>query len=322
MKAVRVNEFGGPEALSVEDIEVPVAAEGEALIKVEAAGINFIDTYQRSGLYQIPLPSTLGLEAAGTVEAVGPGAKHFKVGDRVAYTNVAGAYADYAAVPEDKLVSLPEGVSYAQGAAAMLQGCTAHYLCQSTYQVKAGDRCLVHAAAGGVGLLLIQMIKMLGGTVIGTCSTEAKAELARQAGADEVILYSEQDFEEEVKRLTNGEGVNVAYDSVGKATFEKSINCLSRFGYMVLYGNASGPVTEFNPATLGPKGSLFLTRPTLFDYLASREDLDWRSGDLFNWIADGKLSLRLEHFFPLAEARAAHEALEGRQTTGKVILTP
>ncbi len=322
MKAVRVNEFGGPEVLSVEDIEAPVAAEGEALIKVEAAGINFIDTYQRSGLYQIPLPSTLGLEAAGTVEAVGPGVNSFKVGDRVAYTNVAGAYADYAAVPEDKLVSLPEGVSFAQGAAAMLQGCTAHYLCQSTYKVKAGDRCLVHAAAGGVGLLLIQMIKMLGGTVIGTCSTEAKAELARQAGADEVILYSEQDFEAEVKRITAGEGVNVAYDSVGKATFEKSIDCLSRFGTMVLYGNASGPVTEFNPATLGPKGSLFLTRPTLFDYLASREDLDWRSGDLFNWIAEGKLNLRLEHFFPLAEARAAHEALEGRKTTGKVILTP
>lgn len=322
MKAVRVNEFGGPEVLSVEDIEAPVAAEGEALIKVEAAGINFIDTYQRSGLYQIPLPSTLGLEAAGTVEAVGPGVNRFKVGDRVAYTNVAGAYADYAAVPEDKLVSLPEGVSFAQGAAAMLQGCTAHYLCQSTYKVKAGDRCLVHAAAGGVGLLLIQMIKMLGGTVIGTCSTEAKAELARQAGADEVILYSDQDFEAEVKRITAGEGVNVVYDSVGKATFEKSIDCLSRFGYMVLYGNASGPVTEFNPATLGPKGSLFLTRPTLFDYLASREDLDWRSGDLFNWIAEGKLNLRLEHFFPLAEARAAHEALEGRKTTGKVILTP
>jgi NADPH2:quinone reductase len=322
MKAVRVNEFGGPEVLSVEDIEAPTAAEGEALIKIEAAGINFIDTYQRSGLYQIPLPSTLGLEAAGTVEAVGPGVNRFKVGDRVAYTNVAGAYADYAAVPEDKLVSLPEGVSFAQGAAAMLQGCTAHYLCQSTYKVKAGDRCLVHAAAGGVGLLLIQMIKMLGGTVIGTCSTEAKADLARQAGADEVILYSEQDFEAEVKRITAGEGVNVAYDSVGKATFEKSIDCLSRFGYMVLYGNASGPVTEFNPATLGPKGSLFLTRPTLFDYLASREDLDWRSGDLFNWIAEGKLNLRLEHFFPLAEARAAHEALEGRKTTGKVILTP
>lgn len=204
----------------------------------------------------------------------------------------------------------------------MLQGCTAHYLCQSTYQVKPGDRCLVHAAAGGVGLILIQMIKMIGGYVIGTCSTPEKAELAKQAGADEVILYTEQDFEAEVKRITDGAGVNVAYDSVGKATFAKSVDCLARFGYMVLYGNASGPVTEFNPATLGPKGSLFLTRPTLFDYVASREDLEWRTSDVFKWIGEGNIKLRLEHFFPLVEARAAHEALEGRLTTGKVILTP
>jgi len=322
MKAVRVNEFGGPEALSVEDIDVPTAGAGEALVKIEAAGINYIDTYQRSGLYQIPLPSTLGLEAAGTVEAVGEGVSEFSVGDRVAYTNVAGAYAEYAAVPTEKLIKLPDGVSFNEGAAAMLQGCTAHYLCQSTYQVKFGDRCLVHAAAGGVGLILIQMIKMIGGHVIGTCSTEEKAELARAAGADEVILYTEQDFETEVKRITDGAGVNVAYDSVGKATFDKSVDCLSRFGYMVLYGNASGPVTEFNPATLGPKGSLFLTRPTLFDYVATREDLEWRSGDVLRWIGEGKIKLRLEHFFPLVEAKAAHEALEGRQTTGKVILTP
>jgi len=322
MKAVRVNEFGGPEALSVEDISVPVAGDGEVLVKVEAAGINYIDTYQRSGLYQIPLPATLGMEAAGTVEAVGNGVSRFSVGDRVAYTGVAGAYAEYAVAPADKLVGLPDGVSFNEGAAAMLQGCTAHYLCQSTYPVKAGDRCLVHAAAGGVGLILIQMIKMIGGYVIGTCSTPEKAELAKQAGADEVILYSEQDFEEEVKRITDGAGVNVAYDSVGKATFDKSIDCLSRFGYMVLYGNASGPVTEFNPATLGPKGSLFLTRPTLFDYIATREDLEWRTGDVFRWIGEGKLKLRLEHYFPLVEAQAAHEALEGRKTTGKVILTP
>lgn len=322
MKAVRVNAFGGPEALSVEDIDVPVAGDGEVLVKIEASGINYIDTYQRSGLYQIPLPSTLGMEAAGTVEAIGAGVSELAVGDRVAYTGVAGAYAEYAAVPADKLVRIPEGVSFNEGAAAMLQGCTAHYLCQSTYPVKAGDRCLVHAAAGGVGLILIQMIKMIGGYVIGTCSTEEKAELAKQAGADEVILYTEQDFETEVKRITDGAGVNVAYDSVGKATFDKSIDCLSRFGYMVLYGNASGPVTEFNPATLGPKGSLFLTRPTLFDYIAERKDLEWRSGDVFKWISEGKLKLRLEHFYPLAEAQAAHEALEGRLTTGKVILTP
>ncbi len=322
MKAVRVKEFGGPEVMSYEDIDAPQAEAGQVLVKIEAAGINYIDTYQRTGLYQIPLPATLGLEAAGTVMEIGSGTSRFKQGDRVAYTNVAGAYADYAAVPEDKLVSLPDGVSFDQGAAAMLQGCTAHYLCQSTYKVNAGDRCLIHAAAGGVGLLLIQMVKMMGGFVIGTVSTEEKAELVRKAGADEVILYSEQDFEAEVKRITDGAGVNVAYDSVGKNTFEKSIDCLSRFGYMVLYGNASGPVTEFNPATLGPKGSLFLTRPTLFDYLATREDLDWRSGDVFKWIADGKLKMRLEHFYPLAEVQKAHSDLESRKTTGKLILKP
>ena len=322
MKAIRVTEYGGPEAMSYEDVDTPKLESGQVLVKIAAAGINYIDTYQRSGLYQIPLPATLGLEAAGTVEEVGPDVTRFKAGDRVAYTNVAGAYAEYAAVPEDKLVSVPDSVSFNEGAAAMLQGCTAHYLSQSTYKVKAGDRVLIHAAAGGVGLLLIQMVKMAGAFVIGTCSTEEKAQLAKEAGADEVILYSKQDFEAEVKRITDGAGVNVAYDSVGKATFDKSIDCLSRFGYMVLYGNASGPVTEFNPATLGPKGSLFLTRPTLFDYLATREDLDWRSGDIFKWIGEGKLKLRVEHFFPLSDAVQAHEALEGRKTTGKVILTP
>ena len=322
MKAIRVNEHGGPEVLAFEDVDTPRIGEGEVLVKVESAGINFIDTYQRSGLYQIPLPSTLGLEAAGTVVETGANVTRLNIGDRVAYTNVAGAYAEFAAVPADKLVLIPGGVSFDQGAAAMLQGCTAHYLCMSTYPVKAGDRCLIHAAAGGVGLLLIQMVKILGGLVIGTVSTEAKAELARDAGADEVILYTEQDFHSEVMRMTDGAGVNVAYDSVGAATFARSIDCLARFGYMILYGNASGPVTEFNPATLGPKGSLFLTRPTLFDYLEFREDLEWRSGDVFTWIKDGTLKLRLEHFYPLAEATAAHLALEGRQTTGKVILKP
>lgn len=322
MKAIRVNEHGGPEVLSHEDIDRAEPDAGEVLVEVEAAGINYIDTYQRSGLYGIDLPATLGLEAAGTVAAVGEGSSRHKVGDRVAYTNVLGAYAEYAAVPEDKVVALPEAVSFEQGAAAMLQGCTAHYLCKSTYPVKAGDRCLIHAAAGGVGLLLIQMVKMMGAQVIGTCSTEEKAELAREAGADDMILYTEQDFEKEVKRITDGEGVDVVYDSVGKATFEKSLDCLSRLGTMVLFGNASGPVTECNPATLASRGSLFLTRPTLFDYLASREDLEQRSADLFRWIGDGKLSLRLEHQYPLAEARAAHEALEARRTTGKVLLKP
>ena len=322
MKAVRVTEYGGPEVLSYEDVDMPSPGGSDALVKVEASGINYIDTYQRSGLYQIPLPTTLGLEAAGTVEEVGSAVTNFKAGDRVAYTSVPGAYAEYATVPEDKLVAIPDGVSFNEGAAAMLQGCTAHYLCKSTYMVKEGDRCLIHAAAGGVGLLLIQMVKNAGGFVIGTVSTEEKAVLAKEAGADEVILYSEQDFETEVKRITDGAGVNVVYDSVGKATFEKSVDCLSKLGYMVLYGNASGPVTEFNPATLGPKGSLFLTRPTLFDYTASRESLEWRSSDVFNWIADGNLNLRIEHLYPLVDVQQAHIDLEGRATTGKLILTP
>ena len=322
MKAVRVKEYGGPEVMSYEEVEVPSLGAKDVLVKIEAAGINYIDTYQRSGLYQIPLPATLGLEGAGTVEEVGPEVTLFAKGDRVAYTSVPGAYAEYAAVPEEKLVNLPDGVSFNQGAAAMLQACTAHYLSQSTYPIKNGDSCLIHAAAGGVGLLLIQMAKMAGAFVIGTCSTEEKAELARAAGADEVILYSEKDFLPEVKRITDGRGVNVVYDSVGKDTFDRSIDCLQPLGYMVLYGNASGPVTEFNPATLGPKGSLFLTRPTLFAYTADRKNLVWRTSDVFNWINEGKLKLRIEHFFPLAEVQEAHRALEGRKTTGKVILTP
>ena len=322
MKAVRVREYGGPEAMSYDEVDIPSIGENDVLVKIEASGINFIDTYQRSGLYQIPLPATLGLEAAGTVTEIGLNVSSFQSGDRVAYTSVPGAYADYAVVPDEKLVKLPDGVDFSQGAAAMLQGCTAHYLCKSTYEVKAGDRCLIHAAAGGVGLLLIQMVKNAGGFVIGTVSTEEKANLAKSAGADEVILYSEQNFETEVKRITEGAGVNVAYDSVGKSTFQKSIDCLSKLGYMVLYGNASGPVTEFNPATLGPKGSLFLTRPTLFDYTADRESLDWRTSDVFNWIAEGNLNLRVEHFYALADAQQAHKDLEGRKTTGKIILTP
>ena len=303
-------------------VDIPSIGENDVLVKIEASGINYIDTYQRSGLYQIPLPATLGLEAAGTVTEIGLNVSSFQSGDRVAYTSVPGAYADYAVVPDEKLVKLPDGVDFSQGAAAMLQGCTAHYLCKSTYEVKAGDRCLIHAAAGGVGLLLIQMVKNAGGFVIGTVSTEEKANLAKSAGADEVILYSEQNFETEVKRITEGAGVNVVYDSVGKSTFQKSIDCLSKLGYMVLYGNASGPVTEFNPATLGPKGSLFLTRPTLFDYTADRESLDWRTSDVFNWIAEGNLNLRVEHFYALADAQQAHKDLEGRKTTGKIILTP
>ena len=305
-----------------EDIDIPSLGASEVLVKIAASGINYIDTYQRSGLYKIPLPSTLGLEASGTVEKIGNSVNGFKQGDRVAYTSVSGAYADYSAVPEEKLVALPDSLSFEQGAAAMLQGCTAHYLCKSTYAVKNGDSCLIHAGAGGVGLLLIQMVKNLGGFVISTVSTEEKAQLAREAGADEVIIYTENDFEAEVSKITDGAGVNVVYDSVGKNTFQKSVDCLSKLGYMVLYGNASGQVTEFNPATLGSKGSLFLTRPTLFDYTASRESLEWRSSDVFNWIADGTLNLRIEHLYPLVDVQQAHFDLEGRATTGKLILTP
>jgi NADPH2:quinone reductase len=322
MKAVRINQHGGPEVMSYEDTDMPSIEPSDVLVKIEAAGINYIDTYQRSGLYQIPLPATLGLEGAGVVVEIGSEVSHFKKCDRVAYTSVLGAYAEYASVPEAKLVHIPDGLSFNEGAAAMLQGCTAHYLSQSTYPIKEGDRCLIHAAAGGVGLLLTQIAKMAGASIIATVSTEKKAKLARAAGADEVILYTETNFEEEVKRITDNKGVNVVYDSVGKDTFERSIDCLSPLGYMVLYGNASGPVTEFNPATLGPKGSLFLTRPTLFAYTADRESLHWRSGDIFKWVVEGKLKLRLENFFALSDAQEAHKSLEGRKTTGKVILTP
>ncbi len=322
MKAVRLREHGSAENMSYEEVDMPTYGVRDVLVKIEAAGINYIDTYQRSGLYPVPLPTTLGLEGAGVVIETGDDTSHFAVGDRVAYTSVPGAYAEYACVPEDKLVHIPEGVSFNEGAAAMLQGTTAHYLSQTTYPLKSGDSCLIHAAAGGVGLLLIQMAKMAGAHVIGTVSTEEKAQLAIEAGADQVILYTQFNFEDEVARLTDKRGVNVVYDSVGKSTFEKSINCLQPLGYMVLFGNASGPVTEFNPATLGPKGSLFLTRPTLLHYLADRESLEQRTGEIFAWIAQGKLKLRIEHIYPLGEVVQAHNALEGRKTTGKIILVP
>ncbi len=321
MKAVRVNEYGGPEVLSVEDVDVPEIASHEALVSVESVGLNYIDTYQRTGLYPIPLPSTLGLEGAGVVAEVGKHVKDLEVGDRVAFCHVAGAYADYVSAPADSLVPLPDEISFDQGAAAMLQGCTAHYLSQTTFPL-AHHRCLIHAAAGGVGLLLVQMAKNAGAFVFATCSGKEKAALAEAAGADVVIDYTKQCFKSEVMRLTGTVGVHVAYDSVGKATFDDSVDCLSRRGYMVLYGNASGPVTEFNPASLAAKGSLFLTRPTLRDYTANRDELLRRSGDVFDWIRKDKLKLRMEHFFPLSEARAAHEALEGRRTTGKVLLKP
>src|SRR2546425_12644063 len=322
MKAVRIHAPGGPEVLKYEDVPEPQPKAGEAVVKVDAAGLNYIDVSSRSGHYKAELPMTLGLEAGGTVTAVGPNVTEVRVGDKVACTGVAGAYAQYAAVPAQRLVVLPAGVSTRQGAAAMLQGMTAHYLASSTYPLKRGDTCLVHAAAGGVGLLLCQIAKMRGARVIGTVSTEAKAKLAREAGADDVILYTEQDFEVEVKRLIHSAGLQVVYDSVGKTTFDKGLNCLARRGMMVLYGQSSGPIGSFDPLLLSQKGSLFLTRPTLADYIVTRAELLERAGEVLGWLKSGKLKLRIAHEFPLAQAAEAHRALEGRKTTGKVLLLP
>ncbi len=322
MKAIRVHGPGGPEALRYEDVPQPAPGLGEVLIQVQAAGVNYIDVYQRTGLYKVALPFTLGQEAAGVVTALGSGVTEVKVGDRVAYTHVMGAYAEYAVVPADRVLVLPDGVSTKQGAAAMLQGMTAHYLASTTYALRSGDTCLVHAAAGGVGLLLCQIARLRGARVLGTVSTREKAELARQAGADAVILYTEQDFETEAKRLTNGAGLQVVYDSVGKTTFEKGLNCLTRRGMMVLYGQSSGPVGAFDPQVLSQKGSLFLTRPTLGHYIATRTELLERAGEVLGWIKSGRLKLRIQHEFPLAQASEAHRALEGRKTTGKVLLIP
>jgi NADPH2:quinone reductase len=322
MKAVRIHAPGGPEALTYEDAPEPTPKAGEAVVKVDAAGLNYIDVYQRSGLYKLDMPLTLGLEAGGTVTAVGPGVTDVKVGDKVAYTGVPGAYAQYAAVPAQRLVVLPGGLGTKQGAAMMLQGMTAHYLACSTYPLKGGDTCLVHAAAGGVGLLLCQMAKMRGARVIGTVSTEEKAKLAREAGADEVILYTKQDFEAEVKRITGGKGCQVVYDSVGKTTFDKGFNCLAPRGLMALYGQSSGPIGAFDPQTLNAKGSLFLTRPSLNHHILTRAELLQRAGEVAGWIRDGKLRLRIAFEFPLKDAAEAHRALEGRKTTGKVLLIP
>jgi len=322
MKAIRVNAPGGPEVLRYEDTPEPTPTAGEATVKVDAAGINYVDVYQRSGQYKLALPLTLGLEAGGTVTAVGPNVTEVKVGDKVAYAGVPGAYAQYAAVPAARLVVLPTGLSTRQGAAAMLQGLTAHYLACSTYPLRSGDTCLVHAAAGGVGLLLCQIAKMRGARVIGCVSTEEKAKLAREAGASDVILYTKQDFETEVKRLTDGKGLQVVYDSVGQTTFDKGFNCLAPRGMMALYGQSSGPVGAFDLQVLNAKGSLFVTRPSLNHHIITRGELLQRSDELLGWIRDGKLKLRTEYEFPLKDAADAHRALEGRKTTGKVLLIP
>jgi len=322
MKAIRVHAPGGPEALRYEDVPRPTPGPGQVLVKIEAAGLNFIDVYQRNGHYKVPVPFTLGQEAAGNVAAVGPGVAEPKVGDRVAYTTILGAYAEYAVVPADRVVVLPDGVSTKQGAAVMLQGLTAHYLATSTYPLKSGDACLVHAAAGGAGLLLCQVAALRGARVVGTVSTREKAALARAAGAADVILYTEQDFEAEVKRLLGGAGLQVIYDSVGKTTFDKGLNCLAPRGMMVLYGQSSGPVGPIDPQVLNQKGSLFLTRPTLAHHIRTRAELVARAGEVLGWIESGKLQVRIERELPLAQAAEAHRLLEGRKTTGKVLLVP
>ena len=322
MKAVQINEYGGPEALRYQDVPDLTPAGGEALVEIQAVGVNYTDVYSRAGVNPgPPLPRTIGVEGAGTVRSLAPGVSDVAVGDVVAYCSIAGSYAEQAVVPASRLIKMPAGLDARDGAAAMLQGMTAHYLCYSTYPVKQGDRVLIHAGAGGVGLLLIQMVKALGGYVFSTVSTDAKADLAREAGADHVILYTQQDFAEEIKKATNSEGVQAVYDSVGKTTFDQSMACLAPRGYLVLYGQASGPVPAMDPRVLG-NGSLFLTRPGLGDYTATREELEQRAGDVLGWVQSGQLKLRVEHVFPLADASEAHRQLEGRATTGKVLLVP
>jgi len=322
MKAIQVTQPGGPEAMELVQLAVPQPKANEAVVKLAASGVNFIDVYQREGRYKVPLPFVLGQEGAGVVTAVGAEVKSVKAGDRVAWCGTMGAYAEFAAVPADRLVSVPSGVADQQAAAAMLQGMTAHYLAYDTYPLKRGQTALVHAAAGGVGLLLVQMAHHIGARVIATVSTDEKAKLARDAGADEIILYTQADFEAETKRLTGGKGVDVVYDSVGKTTFEKGLNLLRPRGYMVLFGGSSGAVPPFDLIALSQKGSLYVTRPTLGHYTASREELMARSGAVFGMMAAGKLKLRIEHTYPLAEAQRAHRDLEGRKTTGKLLLIP
>jgi NADPH2:quinone reductase len=322
MKAIQVKRAGSPEVLEVVDLPKPTPGPKQALVKIEASGVNFIDIYFRTGLYKVDLPFIPGSEAAGVVEAVGPDVTEVAVGDRVAYAMVRGSYAEYAVVPVWQLVKIPDSVDFSTAAAAMLQGMTAHYLTHSTYPLKKGDIALLHAAAGGAGLLITQMAKMIGARVIGTVSTDAKEAIAREAGADDIILYTRQDFEAEVKRLTNGRGVDVVYDSVGQATFPKSLNSLRPRGMMALFGQSSGPVEPLDPGILAAKGSLFLTRPNLAHYAATREELLWRAGDVLKWIESGSLKIRIEKTYRLAAAPQAHRDLEGRKTSGKLLLIP
>lgn len=321
MKAIQVREPGGPERMQAVEVARPQPGPKQALVRLHASGVNFIDVYFRMGLYKADLPVTLGSEGAGVVEAIGPEVTEVNVGDRVAYAMTRGSYAEYAAVPAWQLVKIPDHLDFNTAAAAMLQGMTAHYLTHSTYPLKQGEACLVHAAAGGVGGLTVQLAKMRGARVLGTVSTEEKAAIAKASGADETILYTQQDFETEVKRLTGNRGVDVVYDSVGKTTFEKGMNCLRPRGTMALFGQSSGPVPAFDPTILNTKGSLFLTRPSLAHHLLTREELLWRAGDVLRWIEQGVLKLRIDRTYPLEQAAQAHRDLEGRKTAGKLVLT-
>jgi NADPH2:quinone reductase len=322
MQAIRVSATGGPDALRLEDIPTPDPGPGQVRIKVETVGVNFVEIYQRKGQYKLPLPFTPGGEAAGTVDALGPDVTDIHIGERVATVDARGSYAQYALVQADHAVPLPDGVSAEIAAAVMTQGVTAHFLTHSVFRLEAGQTALVHAAAGGVGQLLVQIAKKRGARVIGTAGSVEKAQIARDLGADEIILYNETDFEAETKRLTNGSGVDVVYDSVGRTTFERGLNVLKPRGLMALFGQSSGPVAPLDPQILNAKGSLYLTRPTYRDYLATREELLWRAQDIFGWIAAGELRIRIDKTFPLAEAPAAHQYLEDRKTQGKVVLRP
>jgi NADPH:quinone reductase len=322
MNAIQIQNVGGPEALQLAELPIPVPGPGQVLIRVEAVGVNFIEIYFRKGTYKATLPFTPGSEAAGTIEELGSGVTGFKPGDSVASVGVLGSYAEYALVPATQLVKMPDALTPEQAAAAMLQGMTAHYLAKSTYPLKAGETALVHAGAGGVGLLLTQMAVKIGARVITTVSTTEKADLSREAGASDVILYLEQDFVSEVKRLTNNKGVDVVYDSVGKTTFEGSLTCLRPRGLMALFGGSSGPVPPFDLIQLSGKGSLFVTRPTLWHYVATRQELEWRAGEVLSWVASGELKLRMEHVYPLADAGRAQADMEARKTTGKLLLEP
>lgn len=322
MKAVVADPTGGVENLHYLDLPTPEPGEGEVLVKIEAIGVNFIDVYFRKGLYKVPeTPVKLGNEGAGTIKAAGKGV-NLPVGQRVAYAMARGSYAEYALVPQNMLVELPSSISFEDGAAVMLQGMTAHYLTHSTFQLKPGQTCLIHAAAGGVGLLLIQMAKIAGATVIGTVSTDDKAQLAKDHGADHVILYTQTDFVDEVKRITANKGLDVVYDSVGKTTFHKSLDCLRPRGLMASFGQSSGAIGEIDPLILSQKGSLFLTRPTLAHYISDPDELRWRASDIFNWMASGRLKLNIYRIYNLSEAAQAHRDLESRKSTGKLLLKP